>query len=102
VASKQFAALLHSQEIIENVRMFLNGYDFWKLAAMQTVTMEAKKFLVVMAVARGVEGWVDSVDKQDCKEIQIHSSMIPKRLCWPVEWEKGFQLDKWGLVKGIG
>jgi ATP synthase F1 complex assembly factor 2 len=104
-ASKQFAGLPHSEEMIDNAKMFLNGCDSWKLAAMQTVTMEAKSFLVGMAVVRGVEGWVDSINRLVDGEARPKGKPNPffhdtKKAVLASRVEEEFQIDNWGLVEG--
>eukprot|EP00557_Chaetoceros_sp_GSL56_P000090 CAMPEP_0176497920 /NCGR_PEP_ID=MMETSP0200_2-20121128/12010_1 /TAXON_ID=947934 /ORGANISM="Chaetoceros sp., Strain GSL56" /LENGTH=390 /DNA_ID=CAMNT_0017896023 /DNA_START=32 /DNA_END=1200 /DNA_ORIENTATION=+ len=99
-ASKQFAGLPHSEEMIDNARTFLNGCDSWKLATMQTVTMEAKSFLVGMAIVRGVEGWIDSTRETRHKGKPNPFSHDTKKAVLASRVEEEFQIDNWGLVEG--
>ena len=50
---KSFVGLLHDKTLMVDARTFLEGCDAWTLTGMQSVTREAKSFLVGMAVIRG-------------------------------------------------
>lgn len=111
-ASKKFAGLPHPQELVDNAKMFVEGCDSWKLAAMQTVTMEAKSFFVGMAVVRGVDGWVDSLGSvassfsangEEPKKMKGKKNPFlkdTKKAVMASRVEEEFQIDNWGLVEG--
>lgn len=99
--SKQYAGLPHSDELLANARHFLEGCDAWTLAAMQTVTMEAKSFLVGMAVVRGVDGWVDTIDTNGSFSGKKNPFVRDaKKAVMASRVEEEFQIDNWGLVEG--
>jgi len=82
------AGLPHDEKLLLQAREFLKGCDGWTLAAMQNITMEAKSFLVGMAVVRGVQGrygpFASDTDK----------AVVASRV------EEEFQIENWGLVEG--
>lgn len=97
--SKKFSGLPHSEELIDSAKAFLKECDSWKLAAMQTVSMEAKSFLVGMAIVRGVEGWVDYVEAKPQGKPNPFSHETKKAVL-ASRVEEEFQIDNWGLVEG--
>jgi ATP synthase F1 complex assembly factor 2 len=106
-ASKKFSGLPHSDELIENAKAFLDTCDSWSLVAMQTVTMEAKSFLVGMAIVRGVEGWAESIVRvKDVKDVTTPPEKKnpflndTKKAVLASRVEEEFQIDNWGLVEG--
>jgi ATP synthase F1 complex assembly factor 2 len=82
------AGLPHGDELLANARAFLNECDGWTLAAMQNVTMEAKSFLVGMAVVRSVQHQCGPFSN-DIKKAAMASRV-----------EEEFQIENWGLVEG--
>ncbi len=85
---KKAAGLPHREELVTKAREFLDGCDGWTLAALQNITMEAKSFLVGMAVVRGVESQSGPFTKD--AEKAIMASRV----------EEEFQIENWGLVEG--
>jgi ATP synthase F1 complex assembly factor 2 len=98
---KQFAGLPHSKELLENAKVFLERCDAWTLAAMQTVTVEAKSFLVGMAVVRGVDGWVDTLNSDGSFPGKKNPFVKDaKKAVMASRVEEEFQIESWGLVEG--
>lgn len=93
--SKRYAGLPHDDTLVKNGKQFLQQCNAWKLASMQSVTMEAKSFFVGMAVVKSVESLevLGKVNKNpfihDLKEAVIASRV-----------EEEFQIENWGLVEG--
>jgi len=98
--SKPFAGLPHPDDLMQNAKTFLEGCDAWTLAAMQTVTMDAKSFLVGMAVVRGVDGWLDVLDEEGAKGKTNPFLKDAKKAVLASRVEEEFQIDNWGLVEG--
>lgn len=99
--SKPFAGLPHPDEMLGNAKTFLEGCDAWTLAAMQTVTVEAKSFLVGMAVVRGVDGWLDLLDENKTAKGKKNPFLKDvKKAVMASRVEEEFQIDNWGLVEG--
>jgi len=70
----------HGEELVQNACLFVAGLSGWELAALQSVTMEAKSFLVGLGVIKGFLSGEEA----------IKLSRI----------EEEFQLETWGLVEG--
>jgi ATP synthase F1 complex assembly factor 2 len=98
--SKPFAGLPHPDDLLKNAKTFLEGCDAWTLAAMQTVTMDAKSFLVGMAVVRGVDGWIDVFDEKGAKRKKNPFLKDAKKAVMASRVEEEFQIENWGLVEG--
>jgi len=94
--SKSFDGLPHDEELMNNARKFLKGCDAWSLAAMQSVTMEAKSFLVGMAVVKGssMNGSEGSEKKKNPFTKETKKAVMASRV------EEEFQIQNWGLVEG--
>uniref|UniRef100_A0A7S3V7X7 ATP synthase mitochondrial F1 complex assembly factor 2 n=1 Tax=Chaetoceros debilis TaxID=122233 RepID=A0A7S3V7X7_9STRA len=90
--TKAYAGLPHEEELIDNARIFLQGCDAWTLVAMQSITMEAKSFLIGLAAVKGsktIDGPVKNPFRRDAKKAVIASRV-----------EEEFQIENWGLVEG--
>jgi len=103
--SKKFAGLPHSDDLLDNAKTFLEGCDAWTLAAMQTVTMEAKSFLVGMAVVRGVDGLLRDATATATATATDGGKKSPflkdtKKAVMASRVEEEFQIESWGLVEG--
>lgn len=67
--------------------------------------MEAKSFLVGMAVVRSVDGWVDAVEESESFSGAADGKKNPfshdvKKAIMASRVEEEFQIDNWGLVEG--
>jgi len=99
--TKTYAGLPHSNELVDNARAFLEKCDAWTLASMQAVTMDAKSFLVGMAVVRGVGSWVDSIKADGEFSGKINPFIKDaKAAVMASRVEEEFQIESWGLVEG--
>jgi len=88
---KSFVGLPHGDKLMVDARNFLEGCDAWTLTGMQSVTREAKSFLVGMAVMRGaIEGKGRGVPFDDDTSKAVMASRV----------EEEFQIENWGLVEG--
>lgn len=100
---KTFAGLPHSDLVMDNAEKFLQDCDSWTLTAMQSVTMEAKSFLVGLAVVRGVDGWLDILLEDGEDKAQEKKNPFwkdTKKAVMASRVEEEFQIDNWGLVEG--
>jgi len=92
---KKQAGLPHSDEVLLQAEKFLKKCDGWTLTAMQAITMEAKSFLIGMAVIRGVtslssSGYLISGPFAVNTLKAVKASRV----------EEEFQIKSWGLVEG--
>ncbi len=103
--SKSFAGLPHDEELMNNAKKFLKGCDAWSLAAMQSVTMEAKSFLVGMAVVKGSSMNMNinmngSEGSEKKKKKKNPFTKETKKAVMASRVEEEFQIENWGLVEG--
>jgi len=88
---KTFVGLPHGEKLMEDAREFLERCDAWTLTGMQSVTREAKSFLVGMAVVRGViDGQRNNIPFSKDTSKAVMASRV----------EEEFQIENWGLVEG--
>lgn len=84
---KAFAGLPHGEKLMEDARKFLERCDAWTLTGMQSVTREAKSFLVGMAVMRGVmDGQGSNIPFNKDTSKAVMASRV----------EEEFQIENWG------
>lgn len=94
--SKPGAGLPHPDVLVEEAEAWVNSLDAWRLIAMQTVTVEAKSFLVGMAVVRGcdlehrVDEAISSPPYVEAGAEAVEASRV----------EEEFNIEQWGLVEG--
>jgi chaperone required for assembly of F1-ATPase len=62
--------------------------------------MDAKSFLVGMAVVRGVDGWIDVFDEKGAKRKKNPFLKDAKKAVMASRVEEEFQIENWGLVEG--
>ncbi len=99
--SKAFAGLPHDEELMENAKRFLEGCDAWSLAAMQSVTMEAKSFLVGMAFVKGSRTRTCSSSSSGSEGSKKNPfTKDAKKAVMASRVEEEFQIENWGLVEG--
>lgn len=94
--SKPGAGLPHPDVLVEEAEAWVNSLDAWRLIAMQAVTVEAKSFLVGMAVVRGcdldhrVDEAISSPPYIEAGAEAVEASRV----------EEEFNIEQWGLVEG--
>lgn len=95
-SKKEFAGLPHSETIMRNAKLFLEECDAWTLTSMQTITIEAKSFIVAMGLIRSIQQ-----QQQQQQHIApyvsdngIQNAILASRV------EEEFQIENWGLVEG--
>lgn len=94
--SKPGAGLPHPDVLVEEAEAWVNSLDAWRLIAMQAVTVEAKSFLVGMAVVRGcdldhrIDEAISSPPYVEAGEEAVEASRV----------EEEFNIEQWGLVEG--
>ena len=94
--SKPGAGLPHPDVLVEEAEAWVSTLDAWRLIAMQAVTVEAKSFLVGMAVVRGCE-----VDHYHDENVQTPPySDVAKDAVEASRVEEEFNIEQWGLVEG--
>ena len=94
--SKPGAGLPHPDVLVEEAEAWVNSLDAWRLIAMQAVTVEAKSFLVGMAVVRGcdldhrIDESIPSPPYVEAGAEAVEASRV----------EEEFNIEQWGLVEG--
>jgi len=94
--SKPGAGLPHPEVLVEEAEAWVNSLDAWRLIAMQAVTVEAKSFLVGMAVVRGcdmdhrIDESMSSPPYVEAGAEAVEASRV----------EEEFNIEQWGLVEG--
>ena len=94
--SKPGAGLPHPDVLVEEAEAWVNSLDAWRLIAMQAVTVEAKSFLVGMAVVRGcdldhrIDEAISSPPYVEAGAEAVEASRV----------EEEFNIEQWGLVEG--
>ena len=94
--SKPGAGLPHPDVLVKEAEAWVNTLDAWRLIAMQSVTVEAKSFLVGMAVVSGceldhrIDGSIPSPPYINAGAEAVEASRV----------EEEFNIDQWGLVEG--
>lgn len=94
--SKPGAGLPHPDVLVEEAEAWVNSLDAWRLIAMQAVTVEAKSFLVGMAVVRGcdldhrIDEAISSPPYVEAGTEAVEASRV----------EEEFNIEQWGLVEG--
>ena len=94
--SKPGAGLPHPDVLVEEAEAWVNSLDAWRLIAMQAVTVEAKSFLVGMAVVRGcdldhrIDEAISSPPYVEAGAEAVEASRV----------EEEFNISQWGLVEG--
>ena len=90
------AGLPHPDALVEGAERWVGGLDAWRLVALQAVTVEAKSFLVGMAVVAGCGG-VSGIVSGD---VLVPYADSPKKAVHASRIEEEFQIEQWGLVEG--
>jgi ATP synthase F1 complex assembly factor 2 len=84
--------LPHSPLALNLAETFLLSLDAWRLAAMQAATMEAKSFIIGMALTSG------SLNSHIQADIPFADDTAKAVVAARIEEE--FQIESWGLVEG--
>jgi ATP synthase F1 complex assembly factor 2 len=73
-------ALKHDPVLVERARALVDGYDVWRLTALQSITMEAKSLLLGLALLEDL--------------VTVEQAVAGSRV------EEEFQVEQWGCVEG--
>jgi len=94
-SSQQQQGLPHSPQALQRAKVFLESLDAWRLTAMQAVTMEAKSFIIGMAL---ISGTIHTSSSSSNNTIPFIDDIFKAVTAARVEEE--CQIESWGLVEG--